>query len=61
MDGTPARAGDAPVNVIGSMTVSERPASSSEVTDHVRSLVRRSGTSFFWAMRTLPAAKRNAM
>ena len=50
--------GDAPVNVIGSMTVS---TSSSEVTGHVRSLVRRSGTSFFWAMRTLPAAKRNAM
>lgn len=29
--------------------------------DHVEHLVRRSGTSFFWAMRFLPPEKRNAM
>jgi len=28
---------------------------------HVESIVRASGTSFFWAMRRLPEAKRNAM
>ncbi len=33
----------------------------SEATDYVRSVVGRSGTSFLWAMRMLPAAKRNAM
>lgn len=34
---------------------------SPEVLDHVEALVRRSGTSFFWAMRLLPAHKRRAM
>ena len=29
--------------------------------EHVESLVRKSGTSFFWAMRFLPPDKRNAM
>ncbi len=29
--------------------------------DYVESVVRRSGTSFFWAMRRLPAPKRRAM
>lgn len=36
-------------------------AASPEVLDHVEALVRRSGTSFFWAMRLLPAEKRRAM
>ncbi len=43
------------------MTVTEPHIGASEAMDHVRSLVRRSGTSFFWAMRTLPETKRNAM
>ncbi len=34
---------------------------SREVLDHVETLVRRSGTSFFWAMRLLPEGKRRAM
>src|SRR5680860_1311451 len=28
---------------------------------HVRAVVKASGTSFFWSMRLLPAAKRDAM
>ena len=36
------------------------PAAVSE-TAHVEAVVRRSGTSFYWAMRFLPAEKRQAM
>ncbi len=32
-----------------------------EAMEQVESLVRRSKTTFFWAMRLLPEAKRNAM
>ena len=32
-----------------------------EITKHVEALVKRSGTSFFWAMRRLPKEKRAAM
>jgi presqualene diphosphate synthase len=32
-----------------------------EATDHVTAVVRRSGTSFYWAMRLLPRRKREAM
>ncbi len=35
--------------------------SPADVLAHVESVVRRSGTSFFWAMRRLPPLKRNAM
>ena len=38
------------------MAVSER-----EVRAHAAQVVERSGTSFFWAMRLLPAARRDAM
>ena len=45
----------------------DAPGPTSDQTDfeaaqqHVLSVVRRAGTSFYWAMRFLPAAKRNAM
>ena len=37
------------------------PMSERQAREHVESVVRRSKTSFFWAMRALPGAKRHAM
>ncbi len=45
----------------------DAPGPTSDQTDfaaaeqHVLNIVRRAGTSFYWAMRFLPAAKRNAI
>ena len=43
------------------MTGEQSPNSDPAALDHVKSVVQRSGTSFFWAMRRLPAEKRGAM
>ncbi len=37
------------------------PPSEAEAAAHVEAIVRRAGTSFYWAMRRLPAHKRHAM
>lgn len=37
------------------------PLSDADLIGHVENIVRRAGTSFFWAMRRLPEDKRNAM
>ncbi len=43
------------------MTGEQSPISDPAALDHVKSVVKRSGTSFFWAMRRLPEEKRGAM
>lgn len=43
------------------MSANQPPTTAADDLTYVESVVRRSGTSFFWAMRTLPAAKRYAM
>ena len=48
-----------PANAI-EMTASENRAAQADL-DHVRAVVADSGTSFFWAMRLLPAPRRDAM
>jgi len=42
-------------------TASETTIDAGSSAAHAESVVRRSGTSFYWAMRRLPAEKRNAM
>jgi len=46
---------------MGRMSAIQPPTASADDLASVESVVRRSGTSFFWAMRTLPAEKRHAM
>lgn len=43
------------------VTESPPPASAAAPLNYIESVVRRSGTSFYWAMRFLPPAKRQAM
>jgi phytoene synthase len=46
---------------LATMTGAQSDLTLVEAMDKVESLVRRSKTTFFWAMRLLPEAKRNAM